>query len=121
MRGVQYLGRAVKHPAFACNALVRLMVFVPLISQMLWDRQRTRFMSRVRLPGNGGHCRRKQRQPFDVKFVLQTPVERGRNYRFEKCSIKEGQLEFYPMQIQILEVQSKLATLIIEHQEQIKV
>src|SRR5947207_1262088 len=97
------------------------MVFVPLISQILWDGQRTRLMSRVRLPGNAGYRRWKQRQPFDVEFVAQTPVERGRDYGFEKCCIKEWQLEFQSMQIKVFKVQRKFATLIIEHQKKIKV
>jgi len=91
------------------------MVFVPLIGQVIGNGQRTGFVSRVRLPGNGGYYRWKQRKPFDVEFVAQTPVERCCDYRFEKRSIKEWQLKFQPMQIEILEVQREFAPLIVEH------
>src|SRR5437870_5015760 len=110
----QYLARKIRRreklrsPMQECASLRRvlfgLILVIPLIREFRSDGNRTWFMSRIRLPRNSGHGRRKMREPFDIKSVTETQINRHGDHRREKRGIEKRQLELQPMPIDILKV-----------------
>src|SRR5215831_6575420 len=94
------------------------VIIIPLIDELLRNRQRTSFMSGIRLPRHARHVRSKFWQQLVVELVLEQPIELCLKYCLQQFAVKERQLEFQSVQIDILKMRVELLTLIVIKQKE---
>src|SRR6266404_1556730 len=93
----QQLRCLVDYILFLRRVFICLVGVIPLIGKFGGNGQRTWFMARIGLPRRCRDRGRKMRQPFEIKLVLQAPIERRGYYRRQERAIEKWQLKFQPV------------------------